>query len=109
MIDDIDVFIMFGGCFFKSAFLWVPTVKLFLLTFLVLYSYEADFMEGLFKKGKKLAQSFNFMLRYILVDDVLSPTISKFGDYFDHIYPIELEIKDTKDTAVRFASYLTYT
>jgi hypothetical protein len=30
---------------------------------------------------------------------------SRFGDFVDRIYPIELEIKDTKDTD-RSASYL---
>ena len=55
---------------------------------LFLYSYETDFTQGLLKKNeKKLARSFNFMFRYI-----------------GHIYPIELEIKDTTDTA-RSASY----
>jgi hypothetical protein len=42
---------------------------------------------------KKLAQSFNYMFHYI--DDVLSLNNSRFGDFVDRIYPIELEIKDT--------------
>ena len=50
----------------------------------------------LMKKDKKLAISFNSTFRYI--DDVLSLNNSKFGDYVDRIYPIELEIKDTTDT-----------
>jgi hypothetical protein len=41
--------------------------------------------------------------RYI--DDVLSLNNFSFGDFVDRIYPIELEIKDTKDTD-RSASYL---
>jgi hypothetical protein len=52
---------------------------------------------------KKLARSFNFTFRYI--DDVLSLNNSRFGDFVDRIYPIELEIKDTTDTD-RSASYL---
>jgi hypothetical protein len=32
-------------------------------------------------------------------DDVLSLNNSKFGDFVDRIYPIELKIKDTTDTA----------
>ena len=44
----------------------------------------------------KLARSFNFTLLYI--DDVLSLNNSKVGDFVDHIYPIELEIKNTTDT-----------
>jgi len=31
------------------------------------------------------------------IDDVLSLNNYKFGDFVDHIYPIELEIKDTTD------------
>ena len=37
--------------------------------------------------------------------DVLSLNNSRFGDFVDRIYPIELEIKDTTDTD-RSASYL---
>ena len=55
------------------------------------------------EKRKKLAQSFNFTFRYI--DDVLSLNNSRFGDFVDGIYPIELEIKDTTDTDMS-ASYL---
>jgi hypothetical protein len=36
------------------------------------------------------------MFRYI--DDVLSLNNSRFGDFVDHIYPIEYAIKDTTDT-----------
>ena len=43
------------------------------------------------------------MFRYI--DDVLSINNSRFGDFVDRIYPIELEIKDTTYTH-RSASYL---
>jgi hypothetical protein len=71
---------------------------------LFLYSYEADFIQGLLKKNeKKLARSFNFTFRYIY--DVLSLYNSRFGDFADHIYPIELERKDATDTD-RSASYL---
>ena len=75
-----------------------------LLADLFLYSYEADFIQGLLKKDeKKLSRSFNFTFRYI--DDVPSLHNSRFGDFVDHIYPIELEIKDTTDTDTS-ASYL---
>ena len=75
-----------------------------LLADLFLYSYEADFIQGLLKKNeKKLARSFNFTFRYKV--DVLSLIKSWFGDVVDRIYPIELEIKDTTDTD-RSASYL---
>ena len=69
-----------------------------------LFSFEADFIQGLLKKNeKKLVRSFNFMFRYI--DDVLSLNNYRFGDFVDRIYPIELEIKDSTDT-YRSTSYL---
>ena len=67
-----------------------------------LYSYEAVFI--LLKKNeKKLVRSFNFTFRYI--DDVLSLNNSRFGDFVDRIYLVEIEIKDISDTD-RSASYL---
>jgi hypothetical protein len=64
----------------------------------------ADFIQGLLKKNeKKLTRSSNFTFRYI--DDVLSLNNSRFGDFVDPIYLIELEIKDTTDTD-RSVSYL---
>ena len=75
-----------------------------LLADLFLYSYEADFIQGILKKNeKKLARSFNFTFRYI--DDVLSLNNSRFGDFVDRIYSIELEIQDTSDRD-RSDSYL---
>ena len=75
-----------------------------LLADLFLYSYEEDFIQWFLKKNeKKLARSFNFTFRYI--DDVLSLTNSRFGDFVDRIYPIELEKKDITYTD-RSASYL---
>jgi hypothetical protein len=51
-----------------------------LLADLFLYSYEADFIQGLLKKNeKKLARSFDFTVRYI--DDVLLLSNSRFGDF----------------------------
>jgi hypothetical protein len=70
----------------------------------VFFSYDAEFIQVLLKKNeKKLARSFNFTFRYI--DDVLSLNNSKFGDFVDRIYPIEIEIKNTTDTD-RSASYI---
>ena len=75
-----------------------------LLVDLVLYYYEAEFIQELLtKKDRKLAISLNFTFRYI--DDVLSLHNTKFGDYVERIYPIELEITDTTDT-IKSASYL---
>jgi hypothetical protein len=49
----------------------------------------------------KIALKFTF--RYI--DDVLSLNKSRFGDFVDRMYPIELKIKDITYTD-RSASYL---
>ena len=57
------------------------------------------------KNEKKLARSFNFTFCYI--DDALSLTNTRFGDFVDRIYPIELEIKDNTDTGL--LHILTYT
>ena len=71
---------------------------------LFLYSYEADFIQRLVKiSEKKLPRSFIFTFRYI--DDILSLNISRFGDFVNRIYLIELETKDTTDTD-KSASYL---
>ena len=75
-----------------------------LLADLCLYSHEAAFIQEILKKNeKKLARSFNFTFCYI--DDVLSLNNSRFGDFVDCIYPIELELMNTTDTN-RSASYL---
>lgn len=103
LIDNI--FVMFGGHVFQQT-VGIPmgTNCAPLLADLFLYSYEAEFLEGLLKKKEKtLAQTFNLTFRYI--DDVLSLNNAKFGDYLHSIYPSELEIKDTTNT-LRSASYL---
>jgi len=58
------------------------------------------------KNEKKLARSFNCTFPYI--DDVLSLNKSRFGDFVDRIYPIELEIMNTTDTDSLLRT-LTYT
>jgi hypothetical protein len=63
-----------------------------------------DFLQWFLKnKDRKLAHSFNSSFRYI--DDVLSLNNSPFGNYLHHIYPNELEVKDTTVTQ-KSASYL---
>jgi hypothetical protein len=102
LIDNI--FVIFGGRVFQQTVGIPMGTNCALLADLFLYSYEANFIQGLLKKNeKKLARSFNFMFRY--TDDVLSLNNSRFGDFVDRIYPIELEIKDTTDT-YRSVSYL---
>ena len=96
---------MFGGRVYQQT-VGIPmsTNCAPLLADLFLYSYEADFIQGLLKKNeKKLVRSFNFTFRY--TDDVLSLNNTRFGDFVDRVYPIELEIRDTTDTD-RSASYL---
>ena len=96
LIDSIFV-IFCGRVFQQTVGIPMGTNCALLLADLFLYSYEVDFIQGLLNKNeKKLARSFNFTFRYI--DDVLSLNNSRFGDYIDRIYPIELEIKDTTDT-----------
>ena len=101
LIDNI--FVIFGECVFQQTVdIPMGTNCAPLLAFL--YSYEADFIQGLLKKNeKKLARSFNFTFPY--TDVVLSLNNSKFGFFVDRIYPIELEIKDTINTD-KSASYL---
>jgi hypothetical protein len=50
-------------------------------------------------KDKKIheARAFNFTYRYI--DDVLSINYSRFAECLPLIYPPELEVKETTDTA----------
>jgi hypothetical protein len=63
-----------------------------LLADLFLYLYEADCIHSLFMKNKKkLVLSFNSTFCYI--DDVLSISNSKLGDFVDHLYPVEIGIR----------------
>ena len=55
------------------------------------------------KKRTKGQTAFNFTFRCI--DDVTSFNNFKIGDFVYHIYPAELEIKDTTNTA-RCTSFL---
>jgi hypothetical protein len=103
LIDNIFVF--FGGRVFQQT-VGIPMGASCapLLADLFLYLYEGDFIQGSLKKNeRKLGGSFNFTVRYL--DDVLSLNNSRFGDYVDRIYPIELEVKDTTDEDSS-ASYL---
>ena len=59
---------------------------------------ESEFLQK-FVKDKKIheARTFNFTYRYI--DDVLSINNSRFVEFLPLIYPPELEVKETTDTA----------
>ena len=78
------------------AYIWAQTVFLFSQT------CSSIRMRQTLYRGR-LARSCNVTFRYI--DDVLSLNNSRFGDFVDRIYLIELEIKDAIDTD-RSASYL---
>jgi hypothetical protein len=96
--DDISVSERLGRTsgFFVGFFL----TKISLSLSKTMYLY----LQRLLKKNeKKLARFFNFTFRYI--EDILSLINSKFGDFVNRIYPIELEVKVTTDTTSS-ASYL---
>ena len=101
LIDNI--FVSFGGTLFQQV-VGIPmgTNCAPLLADLFLYSYESEFLQKLVK-DKKIheARAFNFTYRYI--DDVLhffvSINNSRFAEFLPLIYPPELEIKETADTA----------
>jgi hypothetical protein len=62
-----NIFVIFGGRVFQQT-VGIPMGTNYapLLADLFLYSYEADFIQGLLKKKeKKLARSINFTFRYI--------------------------------------------
>ena len=106
LIDNI--FVSFGGTLFQQV-VGIPmgTNCAPLLADLFLYSYESEFLQKLVK-DKKIheARAFNFTYRYI--DDVLSINNSRFAEFLPLIYPPELEVKETTDTASS-ASFWTNT
>ena len=69
-----------------------------LLADLFLCSYESEFLQNVVK-DKKIheARAFNFTYKYI--DDVLSMNNPRFAEFLPLIYPPELEIKETTNTA----------
>ena len=98
LIDNI--FVIFGGVFFnrQSIFLSLITALSFAPTCSFICTRQTSK-----KNKKKLARFFYFTFHYIYA--VLSLNNSNFDDFVDCIYPIKLEIKDTKYTS-RSASYL---
>ena len=97
LIDNI--FVSFGGILFQQV-VGIPmgTNCAPLLVDLFIYSYESEFLQKL-EKDKKIheARAFNFAYRYI--DDVLSINNSIFAEFLPLIYPPELKVKETTDTA----------
>jgi len=76
-----NIFIEFGGRIFQqTVFILMGTNCAPLLADLFLHSYEAEFVQGLLRKGeKKLAQFFNDTFRYI--DNVLSLNNKNFSNF----------------------------
>jgi hypothetical protein len=97
LIDNI--FVSFGRVLFQQVVdIPMDTNCAPLLADLFVYSYESEFLQNLVK-DKKIheARAFNFTYRYI--DDVLSINNPRFAEFLPLIYPPELEIKETTDTA----------
>ena len=97
LIDNI--FVSFGGALFQQVVgLPMCTNCASLLADLFLCSYESEFIQNLVKEKKiHKARVFNFTYRYI--NDVLSINNYSFAELLPLIYPTELEIKETTDTA----------
>jgi hypothetical protein len=77
-----------------------------LLADLVLYSYGSEVLQKLVKdKNIHEARAFNFTYKYI--DDVLSINNSRFAEFLP-LYPPELEVKETTDTASSASSLDLY-
>ena len=88
-----------GGTLFQQV-VCIPmgTNCALLLADLFVCSYESEFLQKLVKdKNIHEARAFNFTYRYI--DDVLFINNSRFAEFLPLIYPPELEVKETTDTA----------
>ena len=97
LIDNICV--SFGGILFQQV-VGIPmdTTCAPVQANLCLYSYESEFLQKLVKDKKMHeARAFNFTCKYI--DDVLSINDCRFAEFLRLIYPPELEVEETTDTA----------
>ena len=70
---------------------------------LLLFSYEADYVEKTSKQDLVMERKFNLCSRYI--DDLFVGNFSNFKEHIYEIYPRELEIKPESEN-VREVSYL---
>jgi hypothetical protein len=97
LIDNI--FVSFGWTLFQQV-VGIPMGTNYapFLADLLLCSYQSEFLQKLVKdKRIHEARAFNVTYRYI--DDVLSINKSRFAECLPLIYPPELEVKETTDTA----------
>ena len=99
LIDNIFVF--FGGTLFQQVFgipMGTNCAPLLADLFLYSYEYESEFLQKLVK-DKKIHEARVFTFTYRYIDDVLSINNSRFPEFLPLIYPPELEVKETTDTA----------
>ena len=97
LIDNICV--SFGGALFQQVVgILMGTNCAPLLADLFLCSYESEVLQNLVK-DKKIHEARAFNLTYRYIDDVLSINIPRFAEFLPLIYPPELEMKETTDTA----------
>jgi hypothetical protein len=103
LIDNI--FVIFGGRVFQQTVgIAMGTNCAPPLAYLFLFVGWGNHHTGASQEKRKEASSIlYFTFRYI--DDVCSLNNSRFGDFVDRLYSIELEINDTTDRD-RSASYL---
>jgi hypothetical protein len=97
LIDNI--FVSFGEIPFQQV-VGIPMGTNYapLLADLFLYSYESEFLQKLVK-DKKMHEARAFNCTYKYIDDVLSINNSRFAEFLPLIYPPELKVKETTDTA----------
>lgn len=100
-----STFVVFDSCVFQQRVsIPIGTNCAPILADLFLYLYETDLIQGsLQRKEKKLDQSFTNS--FCCIDNILSLSNVWFEDFLDHIFPNELEIKDTSNT-LKSTSYL---
>jgi hypothetical protein len=94
-----NIFVSFGETLFQQV-VGIPmgTNCAPLLADLFLYSYELEFLQKLVK-DKKIHEARAFYFTYRYIDDVLSINNSRFAEFLPLIYPPELAVKETTDTA----------
>ena len=100
-----NIYVRFGRQLFRQM-VGIPmgTNCAPLLADLFLYSHENEFLDKLIKEGKrKLARKFN--LSYCYIDDLISFNNRRFKESIPDIYPKELTISETTESA-SIASYL---
>ena len=59
---------------------------------------ETKFLQNLIK-DKKIHEARAFNFKYSYIDDILCINNPRFSEFLPFIYPAELEIKETTDTA----------